>query len=714
MDSPPPPDRRPGAGTSPHGNRVQGHVSGTSVQAGTVHGGIHVFAPPPRAVPRQLPAPPAVYVDRAAESAQIATAVSRAHASARNALVVVTGPAGVGKSALAADFLHAHADLGRDGQLFVDLAGFSPGPPADPHELLEALLLSMEGDLRSVPADFGTRAAWWRSATANTRVSLLLDNALSAAQVRALLPGGHQGTVIVTTRVHLAGLRLHGADFVDVPPLPEDDGVELLTRLSGRPAAGEADQAAMCRVVELCAGLPVAMCTVAVGESVYRRSSWTRVERELQDSEDRLTRLSAASERLGEDMSVQGAFDVSYAMLAPGPARLYRRLSWHPGPDATALTAARLLDCSEEDAEILLADLARQAMLSEHAPGRYRFHDLLRLHAADRARTEESDGDRAEAVRRLLTAFGDVSVGADAVLRPYAGTPPDADAPSPFEDAAGALAWLDAERENLAALAEHAAAHGRPALAVRLVEGLWPLFLHRGHAALWFRAATAAVRAARELGDRRTEGRLLNKRSLGHRQLGRPEEALTDLEGAEALWHELGDPKRIALTRQQRGALCLRTGRIPEAIAHLRETLVMDERTGDGHNMAVTLFMLGQAHLADGGPERALPLLHRALPLLAEDPYNGARARIVLGSALTALAEPDRARRELREALAVMREHGSASGQAEALEALGGLAENRGDAAEARDLYEQALRLLPPHDPAGIRVGQRLAGLEGP
>lgn len=699
-----------GGDPRPSDNRILGHVSGTSLQAGTVHGDIHLSLPQPspRSVPRQLPAPPAVYLGRESQSAQIAEAVSRAHADGRNALVVVTGPAGVGKSALAAHFLYSNGDLGRDGQLTVDLAGFSPGAPADPHELLEALLLSVGGDVRSVPADFATRAAWWRSATADLSVSLLLDNALSAAQVRALLPGGRRSTVIVTTRVHLAGLRLHGADFVDVPPLPSEEGVELLARLSGRPAEDDAERAAIHRVVALCAGLPVAMWTVAIGESSYRRGSWSRVARDLRDSEVRLVRLSATSARLGEDMSVRGAFDVSYGLLDPGLARLYRRLAWHPGPDATALTASCLLPSAEEDSENLLSDLSRQAMLSEHAPGRYRFHDLLRLHAVDKAATEETAGERGDALTRLLTAFGDLSVGADSVLRPYAGAPSGTVAP--FADAAEAIAWLETERDNLAALTEHAAAEGHHALALRLVEGLWPLFLHRGHAALWLRSATSALLAAQALGARRAEGRLLNKRALGHRRLGRSEEALADLDAAEAVWRELDDPERIALTWQQRGSLAFQAGRISEAIGHLQGTLALDERTGDEHNKAITLLLLGRAHVADGRAELALPHLHRALPLLERDPYNHARARVALGSALTALARPDEAERELRAALAVMRRRASVSGQCEALEALGGLAESRGDLDGAREAYGQALALLAPHDPARHRVERRLAG----
>ncbi|WP_232832182.1 tetratricopeptide repeat protein [Nocardiopsis sp. FIRDI 009] len=711
MDSAPD-THRSGPSLPSTSNRLEGDVHGISVQARTVHGGVHITAPPPPAPanPRQLPPSPAVYLPRPGLVEAIDTAVSSAHADGRCALVVVTGSAGVGKSALATHYLRTHPELGARGQLFVDLRGFLPGPPADPHDVLESLLLSMGVDLRSVPADLSARSGWWRSVTADARVCLLLDDALSAAQVRALLPGGEHATVLVTTRVRLAGLRMDGAAFVDVPPLAPDDGVELLTRLSGRSPSGEDERAAIRRVADLCGGLPVAMCAVAVGESVHREQSWARVEHGLQDSEVRLHRLSEASRRIGEDTSVRGAFDLSVTALDADHARMYRRLAWHPGRDITARIAARLASVPEEDAEVLLDDLARQHLLSEGAHGRYRFHDLLRLHAAEKARAQEDPEERLAAVERLLSDFASLSAAADAALRPYAGAASSDD--PVFTDPAEAITWLDDERETLASLAAYANENGHQAHALRLVEGLWPLFLHRGYASLWLRATAPAIAAARALGDTRSEGRMLNKRARGHRQLGDADAALADLTRAEAVWRELGDTARIALTRQQRGALALRSGRVREAIDLLTDTLTLDERTGDEHNLAITLLLLGRAHLADGDADQALPHLERGLPLLEEDGYNQARIRVALGSALGALGRPGRARNELDRALTAMRAWNSVSGESEALEALGGLAEDRGDTEEARRSYERARDLLPAADPARSRIERRLAGLD--
>lgn len=696
---------------SRHDNHLTGNVHGTSLQAGAIHGDVHIstVTSSNQVTPRQLPTPTAVYLDRPQQVARINAAITRAHSRERNALIVVTGPAGVGKSALATHFLHANAGLGREGQLFVDLRGFSSGPSTDPHEVLETLLHAMGVDLRSIPSDLSARAAWWRSTTSGKRIALLLDNALSGAQVRALLPGGGHSTVIVTSRAHLTGLRMDGAEFVEVAPMPGDEGVELLSRLGGRLPDTDDERSAMRRIVDLCAGLPVAMCAVAIGDSAHHRRSWKRIERGLRNSEDRLARLSMAGEPWGPEVSVRGAFDVSYEMLNAEQARLYRRLAWHPGPDLTTLIASCLVPGPQEEVDALLTDLSRQAMLFEYLPGRYRFHDLLHLHAAAKARKEELPWDHGHAVEELLSTFGDLSIAADTVLRPYARTTTVVGAS--FTTQAEATAWLHAERENLAALIDHAVETGRFTHALRLVEGMWPLFLHHGHASLWLRAVDPAITAARVLGERRTEGRLLNKRARGHRRLGRSQEALADLDRAEVIWREVGDLKRIALTRQQRGTVALQAGRPQEAIAHFRRTLAMDEKTEDEHNMAITLLMLGRAYLAVGLAEQALSHLERALPLLTGDPYNQARTRVALGSALSVLGQSGRARQELDSALEVMIEHGSVSGRCEALEALGDLAVSRGDTGTARELYEQVLGLLPPTDPARLRVEQRLTGL---
>ncbi|MFF8768037.1 tetratricopeptide repeat protein [Nocardiopsis dassonvillei] len=690
-------------------NTVRGDISGTAVQVGSLRGDVNLhLASAADRVPRQLPATPAVFVDRPHPMRALEAAVSRAHARGRHALVVITGSAGVGKSALAAEFLRAHPELGGGGQLFVDLHGFSPGPPADPHDVLDVLLRAVGVQIGTAPADLATRAAWWRSATAHAPVSLLLDDALSAAQVRALLPGGDRGTVVVTTRLRLAGLRLDGGQFVDLHPMTGAEGVALLSELSGRSPAGEADQKAMHGVVTLCSALPVAVCTVAVDHGTRSRT-WRDTERRLRSAPRRLDHLDTASREMGMDVSVRNAFDLSYASLPVFPALLYRRLAWHPGPDVTGELAAHLTGRPAAECEAGLAALTRHHLLTEHSAERFSFHDLLRLHAAEKAEAEEDSGARHRSLTRLVSGFADLAVSADAVLRPYAGN--RAVPGSPFTDAAQATAWLNRERDNLAALAELAPQLGAHEHVPRLLDGLWSLFLHHGQARLWLRAAAPVLGEPSADLEETTVARLLNNRALVHSHLAGVEEAMADLDAAERVWRRHQDLERLAQTQQRRGIVAFQNHLPGQAADHLALAVATDERTGVTHNLAISLFMLGRARhaLGDLGPARLA--LERALPLLDGDAYNQARTRIVLGTVLAAMEEFASASAELDRALEVMRERGSASGQGKALEAIGELAERRGEPGRAREAYERAVELLLPTDPARLRVEERLEAL---
>ncbi|MEU3229261.1 tetratricopeptide repeat protein [Nocardiopsis alba] len=659
--------------------------------------------------PRQLPPPSPFYVRRSSLERRIETAVERAHLEGRNALVVITGPAGVGKSALAARFLHDHPRLAGGGHFFVDLQGFTPGPPTDPHRALEGLLHSLGTEPKFVPTELQERAAWWRSATTRLRVALLLDDALSAAQVRVLLPGGAGHTIVVTSRVRLTALRLDGAVIVQVPPLETEEAVELLRRSSGEETTDGMERDAMRKIASLCGGFPVALCTVALAESDEKGGSWVRLEDELRTAQERLARLNSIGERIGVEVSLRGAFDLSYESLAPEQARTYRRLAWHPGVEITPLIASRLTGDALPKSEKALRDLARQHLLIEQTPGRYRFHDLLRLHAEEKAAEYENDEAKEEGIARLARTFAELSIAADIALRPYV-TSRIVKVDPAFADAAQAARWLDAEKGNLVDLIDLAGRHDLFQETLWLTEGLWSLFLHHGQAHLWLRAGEAAVLAARRSEDERTLGRLLNKRALVHSHLGRVEEAMADLAAAEEIWSRREDWKRVAQTRQRRGTLALEHGDLQEAVGFLEDALAADEHTGAEHHRAVTLFLLGRAHLATGSPEKALGFLERALPPLENSLYNRARARIALGSALLALSRPEEARREVEAALREMVEHGSGPGQSEAWDALGEIHEHQGDLGAARTAYENALESLDEKDPARRRVQERLDG----
>lgn len=652
---------------------------------------------------RQIPLNASHFIERPQITQKCRSAIDSAHTRGRPAVIVITGPAGAGKTALAAHLLHTHDHLGRHGEFFVDLRGLSK-PPTDPHEVLGSLLHTVGVDRSDLPADTTTRAAWWRSATASTSIAVLVDNALTAAQVRPLLPTGPHTTVVVTSRSPLAGLRLNGARTIELEPMSQDEGARLLAAFSPSPSSA-VERDVLYRISSLCSGLPIALITLAIGHGTHHRArTWNQVEYHLTTSA-RLEHLDATSRLLETDTNVSAAFDLSYDALPCEAAHLYRCLGWHPGPDITLESAALLTDRPEPECAQNL-DLLTHHHLLVRNDDRYTFHDLIRLHAARRADQDETSAARTAALTRLTIAFADRAAAADAVIRPYGGTAPETAAT--FTDTEHALEWLETEHAALTALAITATELGRGLDTLHLLAGLWCLFLHHSRTTPWMRAAAPVLAHPDHQGDDRTRALLLNNRALIHSHLGDAHAAMQDLDTAQNLWTGLGDRVRLAQTLQRKGSVAFRAHLYDQAIEHLTHAVNLDQDTGVTHNRAISHFMLGRAHHAQGAHSQAATHLTRALELLEGDPYNRARIQTVLGGVLTNLGQPGRSQPILEEALAGMVRHGSASGQGKVWEALGDLARHRGERNQAADAYRKAHELLPPTDPAHQRVKAHL------
>lgn len=671
---------------------------------GTLDGDLHVESQArPWAKQRQIPLNTSHFIERPQIAQKCRLAIESAHTRGRPAVVVITGPAGSGKTALATYLLHTHDHLGRNGEFFVDLRGLSK-PPTDPHEALGSLLHTVGVDRSDLPTDTATRAAWWRSATASTTIAILADNALTAAQVRPLLPTGPHTTVLVTSRSPLAGLRLHDARTIELEPMGPAEGAQLLAAFSPSPPPA-ADTAVLYRINSLCSGLPIALSTLAIGHGTHHRArTWHQVEHHLTTSA-RLDHLDATSQLLDMDTTVSAAFDLSYTALPYEAAQLYRRLGWHPGPDITLESAASLTDRPTSECAQNLDTLTHHHLLVRN-DDRYTFHDLIRLHAARRADQDETPAARTTALIRLTGTFADRAAAADTIIRPYTGAAPSTAAT--FTDTERALEWLETEHANLTALAITATELGRTPNTLHLLAGLWCLFLHHSRTTPWMSAAAPALTHAHHQGDDHTRAVLLNNRALIHSHLNDTHAAMDDLDTAQNLWTRLGDQVRLAQTLQRKGSVTFRAHLYDQAIDHLTHAITVDNATGITHNRAISHFMLGRAHHAQGAHTRAAAHLTQALELLEDDHYNQARIHTALGGVLTTLGEYGRAQQVLEEALAGMIRHGSASGQGKAWEVLGDLARHRGEQDQAADAYHRAHELLSPTDPAHQRVKAHL------
>jgi tetratricopeptide (TPR) repeat protein len=701
---------RPGWPATPSGasNVADGPVSGVVIQAGTVSGGVHMTAGARFAVPlpRQLPAGPARLVDRAGELGMLDGLLA---STARGPLlVVITGAPGMGKTAMALWWLHARDGEFPDGQLHADLDG-SHGE--DVEDVLARWLRALGVPPEWIPADDAELAALWRSATAGRKLAVLVENAVSVAGIRMLLPGAGPSVIVVTSRRRLPAAAGDGAQFIHVGPLPADAAVGLLGQIAGADRVA-AEQAAALRLAAYCGSVPLAVCAAAGQLAI---SAGERIA----DAAAGLDPLNALDDEADKEAGMRAGLDAAYAALDPDTARAYRLLGLHPGPDFTAGLAAAALDASRAEARALLARLATACLAEPAGQGRYRFHDLIRAHARDLAGQQEPGPGRSAVLARIAGWYLCNCAEAERLLQPYRhGLRRDA-APPPREGpevtAATALDWMEAERHGLRAVVE-AARDDLPAAAWQLADAMWPLFLYRGHYREQHQVSRTGLEAARRCADTEGQARMLDRIGMAARHLGRPDEAASCFQQAHVLWRGLGDTRKATGTVRKLGWIAAERGDLDEAIGLYRQALggYQDPGAASPREAALAMVDLGNALTAAGREGEAIPLLQEAARLLDghPDPYNQARAMAALGRAQA--SRPGHALPLLDSALEVMTRLGVVPARAEILETLALVAARTGDPASARSRYQEALALLPPGHRRVPAIQRALDALTGP
>jgi tetratricopeptide (TPR) repeat protein len=646
-------------------------------------------------VPRELPVAPAPLVGRAAELAQMDDAVARQ--TDRRALIMLTGVGGVGKTALAVSWAHQVRRDYPNGQLYVNLGAFDPGGPVTSGDALGRFLRALGVPPDGVPNETGERSALFRSLSSDRALVIVLDNAMSAAQVRPLLPASAGCVVVVTSRWQLAGLTVDGAQLLTVPPLAVEAATDLLRRLAGADrVAGEMSSAMS--VARLCGGLPLALSVA--GARLASRPHWPvgRMLSELEPGHRRLKNLSVQ-----EDLAVRPVFDVSYHELPAAAARCYRLLGLHPGPEFGPGVAAAALTLAEDDTLDLLETLVDASLLTETREGRYRYHDLVRLHAAEKAVSDEDGESRDNATRRMLEWYLAGARAADRIITPYRRprrpyhylkAAPVVDVPEGRE---GALGWLERERVSLVAAVRHAAEQELYDLAWHLDDAMWPLFNYRRHHQDRLVVDGIGVDSARRLGNRDYESKVLKRLALAFLNTGRLEEAAAEFSHGLVLCEQIDDRHGAAGNLEGLGFVALAQHDHAAATDCFTRALEMFEALGKPRHIAKTLLNLGTAQLAAGDPPAAVVLLERALAGFEQfretDPFNRARALCQLGCALGQTGDVDRARSVLGDALSEMTRLRSPHGQANVRRAQGELAITTGEPALAQALLNQALAL---------------------
>ncbi|HEV8165851.1 MAG TPA: NB-ARC domain-containing protein, partial [Actinomycetota bacterium] len=496
--------------------------------------------------PAQLPADIADFTGRDEQVKRLSDLLSGTGASGDPGAVriaVVAGSGGLGKTSLAVHAAHRVRRRFPDGQLYVDLLGATAAPLL-PGDVLARFLRDLGVDGRDIPVDEDERAARYRTTLARRRMLVVLDNARDAAQVRPLLPGSASSAVLVTTRSRMPDLA--STKLVDLDVLDDDEALKLFVKVVGEERAA-AEPEATAELLDACAGLPLAIRICAA--RLVTRSGWTirAMAGRLTDEHRRLDEMRAG------DLAVRASFEVSFTSLPPNtdkqgidPALAFRLLGLWQGSSISAAAAAALFGVPGYSAEDALEVLVDTHLLESVTTDRYRFHDLLRVYAAERAGDDLTAAERDAALTRLLTWYMRTTDAAASALAPHRyNIPLDADAdaeaqPPGFTGAEDALAWYDRERANIVTATRQAAASGRHDIAWRLPAPLYLIFNSRGNWADCIATHRIALDSARQAGNRQGEAWVLNTLGLALGVTGESE-SIGYFEQALDIRREVGD-----------------------------------------------------------------------------------------------------------------------------------------------------------------------------
>ncbi|MFI6022274.1 BTAD domain-containing putative transcriptional regulator [Streptomyces sp. NPDC051287] len=605
--------------------------------------------------PAQLPATVPDFTGRTACAAELGEVLASAEGRVM-AVSALAGIGGVGKTTLAVHVAHQARSAFPDGQLYVDLQG-AGARAAEPETVLGSFLRALGTPDSAIPDALEDRAALYRSVLDGRRVLVLLDNAKDAAQVRPLLPGTEGCAALITSRVRMVDLA--GAHLVDLDVMSPEEALQLFTRIVGTERVAAEREAAL-DVVAACGFLPLAI-RIAASRLAARRT-WTVsvLAAKLADERRRLDELQAG------DLAVKATFELGYGQLEPAQARAFRLLGLADGPDISLAAAAAVLDLAAEDTEDLLEALVDTSLLESAAPGRYRFHDLVRLYArACAERDEKPPSDREAAMSRLLDFYLATAAGVYAIERPgervldhlIRSTYPGLS----FADRDRALDWLFTEASGLLAAVQQAGgATGRLRRAADLLVAAVDLGESGIGARQYVQAATAVISAAQQHGDAYAEGRarLMHSHLLG--VSGQFAESAREAGEALRLGLAAGDPVVCAQAPNQQGIIALYNVRHTEAEQHLTQALAAFRADGNTPGEASALCNLSRVHLATGRTESAVSLARQGITIYERDDSGMAlrlaNGKYALGLALTSAGETRLALETLTDALTMFQD----------------------------------------------------------
>ncbi|WP_422770519.1 AfsR/SARP family transcriptional regulator [Plantactinospora sp. WMMC1484] len=643
--------------------------------------------------PAQLPLAVPEFVGRGAELANLDGLLEERPLGPTTVVIsAVSGMAGVGKTALALHWAHRVTGHFPDGQLYANLRGYDEADAMSPDDALLGFLEALGVPHARIPSSIQARVGRYRDLLASRRMLVVLDNARDSDQVRPLLPGAGRCVVVVTSRDRLSGLVAEeSAVPLTLDVLTTEESMSLLSSRLGSDRLA-AEPAAVTGIIAATGRLPLALSMVAARIATYPSFPLDAIAAELHTAEARLDALANGDARR--------AFSWSYLALSRDAARLFRLLGLHPGPDLTADTAAALAGVPVPAVRTPLRELTRLHLLTEHVPGRYAFHDLLRGYAAELAESSEHADERSAARHRLYDYYLHHAYPAALLLQPqWAPIDPVPPLPAqprgPATEHDTALAWFTAERRVLLRLVVQAAETGFEAYAWQIA---WTLNTFLAPSGLWqeqLATQQVALAAAEKIDD--VAGQAATNRLLARAftRLGQHDTAEFRLRRALELHERLGDPTGQAQTLHNYCELCYLRGRPDEALAHGREALRLYRLAGNSAGEARTLNAIGWLYASRGDYPQAIASCTEALARQQRSGDRNGQAATLdsLGFAYDRLGEHDRALSCYEQAIRLFRDSADRYHEAETLIRLGETRESIADLPGAATAWRRAAQI---------------------
>jgi tetratricopeptide (TPR) repeat protein/transcriptional regulator with XRE-family HTH domain len=639
--------------------------------------------------PAQLPAPATNFTGRTTAIRVLDTALlQRRRGETEVPVVVISGMGGCGKTALATRWAHRAAARFPDGVLFTDLRGFGPaGRPASPEAVLTAFLHALGVPAASIPTAPDALAGAYRTTLHNRRVLVVLDNAADARQVRPLIPGSARCGVIVTSRSRLPGLVTRdGATPVRLGAFTPQESASLIAMITGSGGTDEDERSAY-QLAELCAHLPLAL---RVAAERLATPSDLRIDERIAHLADHRTRLDALSSPDDPDSDVRAVLSWSFDAL-PAPTRhLLSLLGRYSGGSVTPPAAAALAGLDLDRTRAMLSELSGVHLLEETPDGRYRFHDLFHLYAAERGEPDAVAAERlgrwyvAETRRATRLATPTLSHLPGPDIRPAV--------TASFHDASTAMSWLDRERITILALINQAVSMRFDETAWLLADAARGYFNQRRYVSDWTTAARSGLAAALHSGDTRARAAMTASLALAASATSDYPRAERLNRAALRLAHACSWDTGIAMISNNLGGVLSNTGQLDRARDAYREAIARNRSTGNTIGEAIQLGNLGGIHRSLNEWDEALACYAAALAI-----HTGLGARdsaalmyVNRASVHLELGRPDEAYRDASHALHEYEATGSQFGQCLADMALSGAYRDQGALVIAQDRAQRA------------------------